>query len=280
MICSMRNWAGIRYPSFLRPTREGCRGMRRPVLLLASLGFVVLLASGAALAVTEHCNVNRCVGTNESDRLLGNDRPNWMVGRDGNDTLKGFLKPDYLYGSGGNDTLVAGRSERDEYGDTDRDYLYGGPGNDTLKGSHPDADSYYFRSASWGRDTIMDERSSCCIWVNEVRFQKISSPLIINLTSDPSSPEVRSAVGTSTVNWSNDAVDAVKSGHGNDIITVSDASEAKDTIIASGGDDTVHVNDGVGDDGVDCGGGTDTVFYDPGDGISDNCEVQNPPVGE
>ena len=50
-----------------------------------------------------------------------------------------------------------------------------------------------------------------------------------------------------------------------------------DTISAGAGNDIIHVNDGAGDDVVDCGDpflGTDddTVNYDQGDQIAANCE--------
>ena len=63
--------------------------MRKTVLLLAAMVMALMLASGAALAVTKHCGESKCVGTNESDRLLGNAAYNFMIGRGGNDTLKG-----------------------------------------------------------------------------------------------------------------------------------------------------------------------------------------------
>src|SRR4028118_538778 len=39
------------YPFFLHPAKEGCIGMRKTVLLLASVAIAVLLASGVALAL-------------------------------------------------------------------------------------------------------------------------------------------------------------------------------------------------------------------------------------
>jgi len=54
-----------------------------------------------------------------------------------------------------------------------------------------------------------------------------------------------------------------------------------DTISAYVGDDFIRVNDGSGDDVVDCGENlipdtdNDTVLHDTGDTIDPNCEVQN-----
>lgn len=57
-----------------------------------------------------------------------------------------------------------------------------------------------------------------------------------------------------------------------------------DRIFGDGGDDTLRggtiekANDGVRDF-LNCGSGTDTVYFTPGqDSVADNCEVRNPPL--
>ena len=55
-----------------------------------------------------------------------------------------------------------------------------------------------------------------------------------------------------------------------------------DTISSAGGNDEIHVDDGLGDDVVDCGetlyssSDYDTVHFDSGDQIADNCESKRP----
>lgn len=185
--------------------------MRKTVLMLASAALAVLLGSGVALAVTKQCGSDKCVGTSESDRLLGNGRPNWMVGRDGNDTLKGFDGADYLYGSEGNDWVVGGNS----WGP---DQINGGPGKDRLEGGLG-PDDYFFASASWGNDTIIDDQEEGYAYDEWVTFQRLSARLIIDMNSDPDSPEARTAAGKSTINWSGSRIGAVYSGQGDDTIT-------------------------------------------------------------
>ena len=48
--------------------------MRRTVLLLASVGLAVLLASGVALAATVRCEGGTCNGTLKDDRIVGTDQ--------------------------------------------------------------------------------------------------------------------------------------------------------------------------------------------------------------
>lgn len=74
---------------------------------------------------------------------------------------------------------------------------------------------------------------------------------------------------------------AVQLGDGNDtfdgstanVSTTADAGTGTDSVTTNGRSDTVSVEDNTGGDTADCGGGTDTVFADPGDHIT-NCERQ------
>ncbi|MER6269060.1 hypothetical protein [Streptomyces sp900105755] len=74
---------------------------------------------------------------------------------------------------------------------------------------------------------------------------------------------------------------AVQLGDGNDtfdgstanVSTTADAGTGTDSVTTNGRSDTVSVEDNTGGDTVDCGGGTDTVFADPGDTIT-HCERQ------
>jgi hypothetical protein len=121
-----------------------------------------------------------------------------------------------------------------------------------------------------------------------------TADLTIKLFSS-NGPEVTNARGTSTINWEGSAIQHVFGGTGDDHITgnfsdntifgganESSDSSGADTISGSVGDDIIRVNDGVGDDVVDCGenliAGTDNdvVYFDSGDTIDPNCEVQNP----
>lgn len=83
---------------------------RRLAVLLAAVGFAVLVASGVALAE------NR-VGTDGNDTIRGTGEDDNLLGRGGNDTI---------YGLGGGDTVG---------GEEDDDELYGGDGNDRVVGA-------------------------------------------------------------------------------------------------------------------------------------------------
>ncbi len=117
-----------------------------------------------------------------------------------------------------------------------------------------------------------------------------SGAVTTNLDSDSGPvPEVTNSQNASTVNWSGDVISVVIGSTGNDTTTGNDEANDifdgegretdTDTITAAGGNDLVDVQDGAGDDTVDCGedvGETDndTVYSDESDVIT-NCEEQN-----
>ena len=144
-------------------------------------------------------------------------------------------------------------------------------GNDVSDGG--DAyDQYYFETDKWGKDTITDTLNNTLPVGNEVIFsESLTNGLTIKLASDPLSPEVTDAAGTSTINWSDNVIPNIKNyASGSDSITGNDfvnniRSEGEldqDQVFAQGGNDFIWVADGGGRDSVDCGDGTDTVYYD------------------
>ncbi|MGY6025669.1 hypothetical protein [Streptomyces spinosirectus] len=57
-----------------------------------------------------------------------------------------------------------------------------------------------------------------------------------------------------------------------DINSIVDAGTGTDTVTTAGGNDLIDVEDNAPGDQVNCGGGADTVFADPGDFANANCE--------
>jgi hypothetical protein len=85
-------------------------GMRKPVLLMASMALAMLLVSGVALAAIVNCEegASDCVGTNNPDTLNGSDGEDWMYGLRGDDKLYGNAGGDPIRGGRGNDTIRGG----------------------------------------------------------------------------------------------------------------------------------------------------------------------------
>ena len=79
--------------------------MKRVILILASMGVAILLASGVALAAT----------------FVGDAGPNLIVGTAASDSI---------FGQGGDDALHGGGSADAVYGGFGDDLIRGGPGND------------------------------------------------------------------------------------------------------------------------------------------------------
>jgi Ca2+-binding RTX toxin-like protein len=248
-------------------------GMNRSVLLLASVALAVLLASGVALAAEKQCTPNvRCVGTDGGDTLLGTNGPDDISGLEARDFLYGFGGSDRLFGGKGSDELTGGYATNIYSSDDDG-------ANDTLTGG-TGSDRYAFRDG-WGEDTIVDQAASDndLFTGNEVDIEHPStSSLIITLKSD-SGPLPEVSEGTNTINWDGNAVDNVSNfGYGDDTITGNihanriHTGPGNDTVFGRGGGDAIEVDDQVGGDTVDCGGGDDFVSFDTGDTISPNCE--------
>jgi Ca2+-binding RTX toxin-like protein len=261
--------------------------MRRTVLLLFSAAIVALVAGGVAFAATISCPNragNLCVGTDNKDTMTGRDgRTDDMRARGGADEVRGRGGADKLSGGPGADALTSGLG---------KDTLVGAEGPDALGGGGAD-DTYKFGINSWGKDTITDTTNSDNdpFTGNFAEFgfpNLLSTRLTINLNSSANSPEVHNGTFTSTVNWSNNAIDGVYVGSiTDDTITGNAAAnqliakggeDSDDTINAGEGDDWISVSDFAGGDTVNCGEGFDTVFFDAGDTLTtpNNCERPNP----
>jgi hypothetical protein len=115
-----------------------------------------------------------------------------------------------------------------------------------------------------------------------VRFDFVTSNLTINLNSRAGAPEVKNAAKTSTLNWSDDLIDGVIDGGGDDTITgravgdniqVFGGRNDKDIINSRGGDDFLYTSDDDDEDVIDCGDGANDELTKDGGDTAVNCEV-------
>jgi Ca2+-binding RTX toxin-like protein len=253
--------------------------MRRTALVVVTMASALLLASGVALAATINCVVGvTCLGTEGDDTIIGTDQSDpFMFGHDGNDLLRGRDGADRLEGGMGNDTLNGGRG-RDEY-------QFGA----------------FFVGEDWGSDTISIEDTG----IGRLDFSSWSkSGVTVNLRPSGGNEVV---AGTNTVNFPQTVViEEVLGGRASDSVSGNGVDNfligflGDDSMNGSGGNDVVlggEGNDGLtggtgrdgigGEDGndiivaldgeadrIDCGGGTDTVYFDPSLDtlVGDNCE--------
>src|SRR5215218_5918227 len=127
--------------------------IRRTMLLLATVAFGLILASGAALAANViACTGGLCNGTSGDDEMTGTSGIDDMYAKEGNDTLRG------------------------------------GPGNDDLDGGGGN-DQYNIYDDDWGADRISGDASGAEDWLI---FQISSGALTIDLVPSPNRPEVSS----------------------------------------------------------------------------------------
>ena len=99
--------------------------MRRAFLLLAVMALALVVASGAAVAVskTGDDGNNRLVGTNDRDTLAGGG---------GNDEVYGKGARDRLYGDSGRDLVQGGGGPDQLFGGQGFDRVFGGRGDDFI----------------------------------------------------------------------------------------------------------------------------------------------------
>jgi Ca2+-binding RTX toxin-like protein len=133
-------------------------GMKRTMLLIASMMLALLVAAGVALAqdgVSKVCNAN-CHGTDRDDQLTGTSERNAIKGRNGADKIEGKGAKDTLNGNLGEDAIYGGNGEDKLYGGGNSDYLQGGiksdymdtgPGNDIIAAKDGFKDQIYCGSA-------------------------------------------------------------------------------------------------------------------------------------
>jgi Ca2+-binding RTX toxin-like protein len=128
-------------------TEERWRGMRRIVLLLASIAVALLLASGVTLADhlanTVQCPTaieqgnGVCYGTEKGEHIYGTDaKDGWVIANGGDDQVDVYAGDDYVKGGGGRDTIYGGDGRDSLSGDNSGDIDFPVPsGNDKLYGA-------------------------------------------------------------------------------------------------------------------------------------------------
>ena len=267
--------------------------MRRTAFLFVAVALTLTVVAGTALAGTiVRCGERfNCFGTDGPDLMVGNGESNAMTAYQKSDTLKGRGGQDGLYGDEGNDVLLGGNAD---------DTLEGGPGGDTLVGVSGN-DAYDFYCDEWGRDSIHDTSVPGTVAETEnhvyVGIWKARRDVTIDLDSGPG-PEI-SSEGGATVGWEGDAIENASifnAGPENRVFGNGEANlltvwGGADTVEGGDGDDEISADDGSGDDTISCGEDedgqdSDVVFRDPpdpatgdpGDTVSDDCEVQRGPV--
>jgi Ca2+-binding RTX toxin-like protein len=203
-------------------------GMRKTVLLLASVALAVLLASGAAWA-TLRCEGGECRGTQKEDRIVGTDRRDVVRAQAGDDLVYGREGKDDLYLQRGADQARGGQGDDAILGGDGSDYfVFGGPGDDHISGGP----GYDGLSGDAGDDVLEGGSSR-----DEIFGWSGGDTIIGGQGSDRIEPNPPYGYAQEGAQVTEDKVEA---GPGDD------------DIFMGGFDDTV--------DHVDCGDGTDLVW--------------------
>lgn len=119
--------------------------MNRTMLLVATMGAALVIASGVAWAAPDircaQVATTTCEGTNSDERILGTRGHDTILGHDGSDVILGYGDNDDIYGGFGLDKM---------FGDTGNDLLRGRGGPDKIDGG-PGEDQ---TDGETGKDTI------------------------------------------------------------------------------------------------------------------------------
>jgi len=228
-------------------------GMRKSILLLASMALAMLLVSGVAYAITKNCQAGAdyCIGTDQADTLNGSDV---------RDKIYGLAGDDQLLGNGGNDSLNGGDDNDTLKGGDDTDRFNGGPGNDTLAGG-PGLDNILATTNNGpggpGNDRVFggSNPSGTTEFIEEYLGRNLLSGGAGDdylyghdrLDGGSGDDELRGSH-----NYGTEKTRTITGGSGTDKISSDGPVE-----------DTIYATDGEVDT-VSCGPGTDTVYFDRG----------------
>jgi uncharacterized delta-60 repeat protein len=224
---------------------------------------------------------NYLVGSGDLDLINGFAGNDTIYGEAGNDLINGGVGNDFLYGSGGNDFLSGGADGDNLYDESGNNTLDGGSGNDTVfAGSGNDlingGDGDDIIGGGAGVNTLnggagndifgylagtnaIDGGSGLDVLYSEVDLASSTTNLIFNLNSFNFTGLSLSGI-QSIVNV--EAVRELKTGAGNDQISL-DAADTLERIIQSGlGND--FVSTGAGFDYLVGGAGNDTLIGNAG----------------
>lgn len=182
-------------------------------------------------------------GGDGDDTLITGPANDVLLGGNGYDTLQSFGGDDVLYGGASDDTLVGGTGNDQLVGEAGYDTLIGEDGDDTIQGD--------------GSDKVSYVTSTYAIYVD----------LAITGPQDTFSAGVDTITGCADVEAGSGALNYI---YGNDSSNRLIGGSGIDQLSGRGGNDIIDTRD-PGQDGVDCGAGTDFLFASATDSYS-NCE--------
>ena len=217
----------------------------------------------------------------QGDKLLGNERANYLGGLAGDDNLFGDAGNDSLDGGTGNDWLDGGDGDDVVYGGTGEDGLAGGSGKDWLDGA-AGADNMFgglgddiYLVDNVSDQTVEDANAGVDTVISTINFQLHGNVEILRLAGTAvngfgSSYDER-LYGNASANYLGglEGRDLIFAGGGND---AADGGAGDDWLDGEAGDDTLAGsagNDGVqggeGNDWMDGGAGLDVLYGGKGD---------------
>ena len=228
-------------------------------------------------------DVNLFGRDDQSDKLVGNERANYLGGLAGDDDLFGDAGADSLDGGSGNDWLNGGDGDDVVYGGTGDDGLAGGAGKDWLDGASGadnmygglDDDIYLVDNVS--DQAIEEVNAGTDTVISTIDFQLHGNVEILRLAGAASngfgSDYDEKLYGNASANYLGGlgGRDFIYAGGGNDAV---DGGAGDDWLDGETGDDTLAGNTGAdglqggaGNDWMDGGAGFDVLYGGKGDDV-------------
>lgn len=130
------------------------RGIDHGVRLDLQQGHFSRFGGYQDVAIAYGVRIERAIGSDFRDTIIGNATANYLAGRGGRDTMSGNAGNDRLHGQGANDTLRGGAGSDRLYGGSGNDVLMSQAGNDRMVGG-AGADTFVFARGN-GHDQVMD----------------------------------------------------------------------------------------------------------------------------
>jgi Ca2+-binding RTX toxin-like protein len=209
-------------------------------------------------------NFENVVGSNLSDRIIGDAQANILYGGSGDDIIEARGSNDIVYGNDGKDSL---------YGENDDDKLIGGAGADLLNGGDGSDTASYFTATSGvavsltlGRGIAGDAKGDVFVSIENLEGSDYKDSLI-----GDSQANILSGLGGDDVLDGRGGNDTLDGGIGNDKLLGDDGN---DLLLGQAGDDDLDggngndtLNGGAGNDFLEGQAGDDQLFGEAGDDV-------------
>ena len=228
--------------------------------------------------ITIHGLIENVRGSDNDDRIEGNEANNTFFGNDGDDTLTGGEGEDQLFGGADDDFINGSVGDDQLFGESGDDVLSGAAGNDRLDGGLGDdrinlgdgVDTVVLGTRGFGVDTLVDFRAEDRLDVSALNIADFAT-LSRHLTFSLAGAELNFTFGGAAERVIFQNANATRVNAASFIF---DTSTAAKTVVGTAGVDMLFgglgndiIRAGAGSDRIDGGRGADRMEGGAGDDV-------------